>query len=74
MFITDHLQMASLMSMIASKQVKAEKARPIVARKMDESQKLLYVQVSVKDIHTAVLSGLEIFWSLQHYHHHYHYY
>ena len=62
------------MSMIASKQVKAEKTRPIAARQIDESQKLLYVQVSVKDIHTAVLSGLEIFWSLQHYHHHYHYY
>ena len=58
--------MASLMSMIASKQVKAEKTRPIAARKIDESQKLLYVQVSVKDIHT--------YWSHQHYHHHYHYY
>ena len=66
--------MASLMSMIARKQVKAEKTRLIEARQIDESQKLLYVQVSVKDIHTAVLSSLEIFRSLQHYHHHYHYY
>ena len=55
MFITDHLQMASLMSTIASKQVKAEKTRLIAARQIDESQKLLYVQVSVKNIHIIML-------------------
>lgn len=47
--------MASLMSTIASKQVKAEKTRLIAARQIDESQKLLYVQVSVKNIHIIML-------------------